>query len=189
METREAYDPSQARQGRPKGISVLAILHVGGGIVGLLLVPVLLFQFLTGRGLALGANQLGLSPSLLILAYLFLFSLATLSGIGMWRGTWWGWHLGSFYYLYGLARAGGALVHLPDIFGAIPPEAIEDLKKGPEFYAIKYGGRAVIHSLIYLYFFRAHVRKFFGVSAMRRWNPFLTHTAIYLIVMTIRNLL
>ena len=183
---RLAFTPVKER--RPKGISILSVLHIGGGILGLLVTPLLAVKLITGAGIPEGLNQLGLSPILLITAYLFLFGLATLSGIGMWRGRWWGWHLGAFYYLYSIARNAGALVHLPDVFGAIPAEALEDLERGPEFYAIKYGGRTLVHALIYLYFFKTNVRQFFGAPNKKKWNPFLTHTAIYVVVMTLRNI-
>ncbi len=174
---------------RPRGISALAGLHLIGGCFGLLLTPVLAIKLIKGSGIPEGLNQLGLSPLFLVLGYLFLFSLATFSGLGMWRGKWWGWHLGAFYYLYSIARAAGALVHLPDVFGSIPAEALEDMNQGPEFYAIKYGGRTLVHSVIYLYFFKPTVRRFFGIRKRARWNSVLTHMSIYLIVMTLRNLL
>jgi hypothetical protein len=176
------------QENRPKGISILAVLHIGGGILGLLVTPLLAIKLVTGSGIPEGLNQIGLSPILLIAAYLFLFALEASSGIGMWRGKWWGWHLGAFYYLYSIARNAGALVHLPDVFGTIPAEALEDMNRGPEFYAIKYGGRTLVHALIYLYFFKSNVRQFFGTPNKKKWNSFLTHTVIYLVVMTLRNI-
>ena len=173
----------------PLGISILASLHLIGGALGLLLTPLLAIKIITESGIPEGLNQLGLSPVFLVFGYLILFSLATFSGIGLWRGKWWGWHIGAFYYLYGIARAAGALVHLPDVFGAIPADALEDMDRGPEFYAIKYGGRTLVHALIYLYFFKPTVLQFFGIRKQRRWNSLLTHLAIYLIVMTLRNLI
>jgi hypothetical protein len=79
---------SPVKENRPKGISILAILHIGGGILDLLVTPLLAIKLVTGSGIPEGLNQLGLSPILLIAAYLFLFALAASSGIGMWLGKW-----------------------------------------------------------------------------------------------------
>ena len=181
--------PPSDKGSRPLGISILANLHLWGGVIGLLLTPLLALRFATSSGMTEGIAVIGGSRVLIILGYFIVFGLAVASGLGMKRGCWWGWHLGAFYYVYNIARNAGALVDLPLIFGRIPPEELEAMERDPAYYVIKYAGRTVVHSLIYLYFFKPHVRGFFGIPPLRRWSPFLTHTVIYLVVATLRNLL
>lgn len=173
---------------RPIGVTILAGLHIVGGGLGLLLVPLLAITLFTRGAIPEGLNQLGFAPPLIVLLYFVLFTMALMSGLGLWRGRWWGWHLGAIYYLYSMSRSIGALVHLPQIFGSIPAEALEEMERSPEYYAIKYAGRTLVHALVYLYLFKASVRNYCSIGKRPRWNSFLTHLLIYAIVMTMRNL-
>jgi hypothetical protein len=115
----------------------------------------------------------GLSPVLVAIATASLALLGVSSGIGMWVGRKWGWWLGSFYYVYSVARNASALLTI---------SALEDElaggTRGPEYYYVKYGGRVVVHFLILLYFFRGNVLRYFALENLPKWKAVSTLIAV-----------
>jgi hypothetical protein len=85
---------------------------------------------------------------------LFLAILAIASGVGMWTGAKWGWYLGSFYYMYSVIRCIFAIVNVYLLFDQLPADEVTAMSRGPAYHYFKFGGRAVIHALIFLYFFK-----------------------------------
>jgi hypothetical protein len=151
-----------ANRQRPLGISILAILHFGGGILlGALQFPLLAnFDELQGP-----LRTVGLAPVLLVIGVGFLALLAIAAGVGMWLGRKWGWWLGTFYYVYAIARNAAALVtvaNMADELAAGP--------HGPGYYYVKHAGRIVVHLLILLYFFKGNVLHYFGLEKLSKWK-------------------
>lgn len=155
---RPTGEPLRRRATRPVGVSILAMLHLVGG-VGLAVVLVALVVNRQAIGEPL--QMLGMPPALLIIGVLFLAVLTIASGVGMWMGTKWGWWLAAFYYLYGVVRHGSALMTV-----AALADRLEDGMRGPAFYLIKFGVRIIVHLLLVLYFFRGNVRAFFGLTTV-----------------------
>lgn len=145
---------------RPIGVSILAVLHFGGGVL-LLGVIVLLFPILNRA--AAPMESVGISPALATAALLLLSALAIASGIGMWMGTPWGWWCAIFYYVYSVARNANALLMVGELAEALP-----DSSRGAGYYYLKFGGRVIIHFLILLYFFKSSVLAFFCMQDVNR---------------------
>lgn len=170
------------RNKRPVGIAILAWLHIIGGALGALAIGVPLLRNTPEAREALSQN--GMVPFLLLTALVFLCVLACLSGIGLWLGRWWGWFLGAFYHAYGVVRNVCALVMIPYLLGSLRPEELAQAGYGLGFYCCKHAARIIVHTLIYLYFFKADVRRHFGLSPKGRWLPALGQFAIcYVITM------
>ena len=135
---------------RPVGVSILAVLHVMGG-VGLLAV-----QVAYRRGLGDAAAELGFSQLHLLFSVVLLGVLGVVSGLGMWLGRRWGWWLAVFSYAYAVLRAGNVLLILTQVGPELGVQQAEMTR-----HAIKFGGRIALNSLLIVYFCRPAVRKFF----------------------------
>ena len=174
---------------RPVGISVLSGLHIVAGILGAISAVLLANQFrnnLEGRE---AASAMGIPPSLYVLSVVFLVALALVSGIGMLTGKKWGWHLGSFAYLYTVLLNLNALLTLPTLFSSLSAEEIAQLSRNPQYYYVKYSVRLVMSFLIYRYFFKGNVRAFFDLSEQKRWKPVLVQIGVCIGVTAIVNVL
>ncbi|EMI47185.1 putative membrane protein [Rhodopirellula sp. SWK7] len=145
---------------RPVGVSVLAVLHILGGLV-LFGVQFLMFARLDSMEESLRA--MGIPPVLVIVGVMFLSVLTIASGIGMWMGTRWGWWLAAFYYVYGVLRNASALYTVVSM-----ADQLEGTARGPEFYMIKHSVRIVIQSLLLMYFFKGNVLDYFDLSTLKK---------------------
>jgi hypothetical protein len=110
------------------------------------------------------SNALGVPPALLVLSVAFLAILYLVSGIGMWRGTRWGWWLGAFSYSYAVARAASGLLFVSGFSGGLEGLTDADYRK----LGIKFSGRIVVSSLLFLYFFKSTVLAFFGLETLSK---------------------
>jgi hypothetical protein len=147
---------------RPPGITLLAVLHVIGGI----LLAVLQFALIAKLDeMEEPLRVVGLSPVLLVIGSAFLALIGIGAAVGMWLGRKWGWWLGAFYYVYGVARNASALLTL----GALDHD-LESSARGPEYYYFKHVGRIIVHLLILLYFFKGNVMAYFGLSELSKWK-------------------
>jgi len=104
---------------RPIRTSLLAVLHVAGGILGAIGTFFLVVQLGKNPEYQQGFDMLGLPPALLIVAIVFSCGLGIASGMGMWRGRKWGWYLGSFCYMYSIVRGANALATIPILMSSI----------------------------------------------------------------------
>lgn len=144
---------------RPLGISILAVLHAIGG-VGIL--AVLLFLVGQQDVLAKLGELLGFPVFLIILGILIVGGLSLASCVGMWKGTRWGWWVTSFYYMYSVVRYANALLFVSFF-------AQEDLGATDQqvlYHSVKFGGRIIVHLLIYLYLFKTNVLEYFGLEEL-----------------------
>lgn len=145
---------------RPVGVSILAVLHLVGGVL------------LLGAQFMLIANMqemdeslrfAGIPPMLLIGGVMFLAILTIASGVGMRMGTKWGWWLAAFYYTYSVFRNGSALMTIISV-----ADQLEGADRGPEYYMIKHGVRLIISLLLLMYFFKGNVLDFFGLARINK---------------------
>jgi hypothetical protein len=145
-------EQSHANRGRivprPVGVSILAVLHLIGGI-GLFVVQLFLFLFANVAAIEESLRGIGLPPALFVIGVMFLSVLTIASAIGMWLGTRWGWWVASFYYVYGIARNASALVTIVSV-----ADQVTGASRGPEYYLFKHSVRIVVHILILLYLFK-----------------------------------
>lgn len=147
---------------RPLGISILAILHLAGGV----LLCALQIPLLAAVGeLQDPLRAAGVPPILLVLGMLFLAVLGITAGVGMWLGKQWGWWFGAFYYVYGVARNAPALGTVAELADDLPEGA-----RGPGYYYAKHGMRILVHLLILLYFFKGNVLAYFGLEEQSKWK-------------------
>lgn len=144
------------RPNRPLGVSILSILHFIGGVGLLLLIPLMLSQF---DGLKQEGQGAGISAFANLLGTAFIAVLSLATGVGLWKGTRWGWWVGAFYYAYAIARNLSALIMTSDM-----ADEFADERRGIAYYLVKHSVRIAIHFLILLYFFKGNVREYFGVS-------------------------
>jgi len=157
---RPTREPRRGTATRPVGVSILAVLHLIGGVL-LFGAQFLLFANLQAMDESL--RSIGIPPALLVIGVMFLAILTIASGVGMWMGTRWGWWLAAFYYVYSIFRNGFALLTIVAM-----ADQLEGGTRGPEYYMIKHGGRVVVHLLLFLYFFKGNVLEFFGIEMLSK---------------------
>lgn len=172
---------------RPKGVSILGWLHLIGGLLGVL------FMAFFSMHPALketteGLREFGLAPWFVLLSILFLFTIGLGSGIGMLRGKKWGWYLGSFYYVYSVIRNVTALWTISALSTELEGE-LDSMNRGVEYYYAKHILRVLLHSAIYLYFFRSNVRVFFGTETIKMTSLILSQVGICLVIYLVANFL
>lgn len=157
---RGAPERERLKPDRPLGVSILAVLHLIGGI-GLFFAQFLLWSRLDAMQQPM--ETIGIPPVVLLAGVMFLSLLALASGIGLWTGARWGWWAAAFYYVYGIFRNGAALLTLAQF-----AEHLEGGTRGPEYYFIKHAGRIVVHGLILLYLMKGNVLEFFGQESLSK---------------------
>ena len=165
------------RSERPVGITILSVLHVIGGVLGVLVFAFALTK-LNDPQIKSGFDAVGIPYPLFLIGIGFLSVLALAAGIAMWLGTKWGWYLGSFYYAYSIATNLTALFSIGGVLSSFPDELGANHAPGPgQFYA-KFGVRLVISILIYLYFFKQNVREYFGLQNTNKWAAIAIQFAV-----------
>lgn len=157
------------RPTRPVGVSLLAVLHIVGG-VGLAVVLLIGLAYLGNTsqsrnrdGLLQVLNSNGISPALLLFGILFLLGIALASGIGLMLGSRWGWRVAIFYYTYSISRNLNALV-----FFAGATEALQNSSRGPAYYFAKHFARVAISILVLCYLMKPKVCDYFGVNESQK---------------------
>ena len=161
---------------RPIGISLLAGLHVIGSTIVTVIILLYMPKLQDRPELHTVIELLGIPPTILFITIGLLLALGFLSGIGMWTGKKWGWFIGSFYYAYFIITNINTIIMIPTILESFGGETT----RGPSYYYVKYGLRLCIRILIYIYFFRANVLTYFGLSGIKKWKPVLVQFGICL---------
>ena len=155
----ELASGSDQRQ-RPTGITLLSILSLLGGVAMLLL---LLQQFVISdtdpSAFGSGIGMPGIPSWILLFNVLLLAAVGTGAAIGMWNGTPWGWWLGAFYFMYAVFRNISAFVTVVNL-----ADQFEATERGVNYYLLKYGLRVLINALVFIYFFKGNVLRFFGLE-------------------------
>jgi hypothetical protein len=145
---------------RPIGVSILAVLHLIGGVV-LLGAQVVLLGKLDEVSAIM--DEVGIPPAALVFALLLLTGIVLASGIGMWLGARWGWWCAAFYYVYSVARSINALFSISDF-----ADVLESESRGPGYYYFKFSVGAFIHALLLLYFFKSNVIEYFDMEDVHK---------------------
>ncbi len=151
---------------RPIGVSILAILHLAGGVIGESV-------FIYRLDLDMDIPIFGLSPALILGVIILFFSLVAVSGIGLWKGKKWGWYIAGLFYLYGILRNGLSLIIVPLIpllMETVPVTDIIDMSRGPVYYYSRHGISFAVYFLIYIYLFKNNVREFFSLATQKKWK-------------------
>jgi hypothetical protein len=175
-----------AARDRPIGITLLSILALIGGIGMVALIAFGAFFLIRGddraKEMVEAMATIGLPLPLVAGGVVFLAILAIASGIGMLSGTKWGWYLGSFWYAYAIIRNLSALATVYGLSHAMPPDELASSSRTPGYYYTKYAIRLLISFLLYVYFFKANVREYFGLTGASRWKPVVTEIGICVII-------
>lgn len=146
---------------RPVGVTILAVLNLLGGLA------LLLMQTILWNKLGEGLQSIGISSAVGFAALVFLGVLGVSAGIGMLTGKRWGWWVGAFCLCYSVARNLNALIMIPSL---VEQHGAPDASVA-KFY-VKFAGRAIINSLLALYFFKANVVEYFRVGEIAAWKRF-----------------
>ena len=146
-------------EGRPIGISVLAVLYFLGGLLALGIVVL-------GPGsMPAEFEELGVSGLLIAIRIIFWCALGIAAGVGMWTRKRWGWWLGAFWLFYSIARNVNALLMLPGLVEQFGAQEVDVAK-----YQLRFAGRIAVSALLILYFFKSNVVAWFGVGATPGWK-------------------
>ena len=162
-------------QPRPLGISILAVLHVLGGI-GILAVQL----FVQPRGVEeadQAMRNFGFTFSMAVAAFTLVAALGIVSGVGFWLGRPWGWWVGAFSYIYRAFASLNAILTVIIYSAELATES-----RGVAFYLAKYGGRIVVSLLILSYLLRPKTLSYFGLSELRRFRAIGKMVIFYLVL-------
>jgi|SRR3989339_995066 len=159
---------------RPVILTILAILHVAGGALAFIAIPILVVVYQYKKEEA--PENFSSIVFLLLVSILLLAILALVSGIGMLRRKKWGWWVGVLYSIYGIVRNVSALITMSG-FGA----DFEEPPKGMEYYYFKHSFRVLVYALIVLYFFRGSVLEYFGLKQQSKTKAVIILFTIALI--------
>jgi hypothetical protein len=155
---------------RPIGVSILSVLHAIGGIMAAAFGVVFPFIVYKQPKFQEALVTLGIPLPLLVVGILILAFLGIASGVGMWIGVRWGWYLGSFYYMYSLVRSLSAILTVRLTLAQMPLAEAAAMTRDPQHYYLKFGVRAFIAALIFLYFFKNNVLEYFALKDLARWK-------------------
>jgi hypothetical protein len=161
---------------RPVGLSILAVLHLIGGIILAIGVVTLGFVFANDPKFAEMMSSMGITRGALIAGVLILAVLSLASAIGIWSGAVWGWYVGSFYYAYSISRNIAAFISV----STLPSEIDDALQSDGQLTKayVKFGGRLLVSLLLYWYYFKPNVRAYFGLEAVSPWSAVVVEVLI-----------
>jgi hypothetical protein len=165
---------SLTRRTRPLGLTILAVLHLIGGVQPV--VTQLAFVVNFGHQPEF-VRAMGYSPLMFLVAATALAVFGSASAIGLWTGARWGWWLGAFYCMYAVFRHLSALWLIASGLGL-------ELATFAPLYIV----RAIVALLCFLYFFRANVLAFFGLARLRKLRAAAILVGLCIAVTTVLTL-
>lgn len=145
---------------RPIGVTLLALLHIVGGLIGGLMV---LLAFLTRNISDFSASILGIPMWLAVIPLIVAMTLGFIAGFGLWSGRAWGWWMAVIYYTYSIMRNAGTV-----LLALMLTQGQESATIDVHRFVYKHGGRVLIDTLIMLYLFRRSILDFFDLYALPR---------------------
>ncbi|MCG8450817.1 MAG: hypothetical protein MI725_14710 [Pirellulales bacterium] len=151
-----------AGRARPIGIVILSWLHLLGGmlLLGILVMPLFME---TDIDIVNASKEIGFPPAFLVLGVVMLTALNLGAGAGMMLEKTWGWYFAVYYYIHSIYRSGYAFYMVSQLADQFEPG-----ERSADYYYAKYGGRTVIHFLIFLYFFSEKVTDYFDIGKFNR---------------------
>lgn len=182
VENTEEQAEASAEAPRPVGISVLIGWYTLVLFLGAVSVP---FAISKGSSdldnLQEAFSMLGYSAGMVLAGLLFVLFLTLGSLAGMILGTRWGWHFCTFYYMYRIASSFSALLQVP-LMVELEKADTGGITHSAGFYIFKFGVRIFISLLLYLYFYKSHVRAYFGIEEQRAGRYALYHLAMVVVI-------
>jgi hypothetical protein len=162
LATIASYLRRQSRRGiRPAGAALIAAFQLGLGFVLLLMLTMLIwFAAVDFDRLRDQFKDQAAKPEGFILSVLVMCALSLAGGIGLWRGTRWGWHIVVFAVACGIVR--NLLSMLLD------PVAVQELGQSLAFFYSQHLFRAGLNAIMLAYLYRAGVLRFCSLTLSRR---------------------
>ena len=108
--------------------------------------------------------------------------LNVISGIGMLKGLKWGWWLGAFNQIFGVARNIIAFVYI-----YFEKETLSAPNVDIPKYLAKYGIRAILGTAIAVYFFSRVVAEYFDIDHSKRTTSALKIIGVSILMLIIRE--
>lgn len=133
-----------------------------GGILLFALIGIFNSQLMEGMA------SIGIPGYYSLIAILVLACLSTLGAIGMWLGKKSGWWIGATYFVYVCLLSLQAVLQVPTLV-----EEFGEPERGVQYYYVQYIGRAIVHALLFLYFFKSNVTEYFQMGAVLWWKRLL----------------
>lgn len=156
-----AYLERLSRQrGRPIGLTIIAMLQFGIGVVALIAFCFATASVLTRyEELQVKLRPVALSPEQVLAGLLMMSALALMASIGLWYGTPRGWKIAVFAIGCGVARN---LISL-----MLDWEMIAALGHSGYFYYLQHGCRAGVGVVMLIYLYRAKVLRYCSLPVAR----------------------
>ncbi len=178
-ESTEQLTVDDTRLLRPTFITILAVLHIVGGTVGLCMMADLVLNP------PKVADPLPNESVLVFLVFGFYIALlALLAGVGMANGWRWGWWLTAYYYLYRISGSANALFFLGQFH-----EEVSAGSRGVGHYLAQYGFRLLIGMLIIWYLFSDRVLEYFRLADQSRLRSAFSVIAGAIATVVLQNVL
>ncbi|MDX1682213.1 MAG: hypothetical protein R3336_03740 [Phycisphaeraceae bacterium] len=168
---------------RPLGISILSVIYMTVGGIGLLvggLYLLVLSGLVSPEEAEKAREAVGAAWQVKTGVFILAMMAMLAAGIGMWWGETWGWFLGS---LFGMLFIVGSLVNLMQVMQlleTVSAEAADETRRQLTQQYVNHVAGMVIYGLIYTYFFKGTVRTFFRLREWPWWKPVTIHVAICL---------
>jgi hypothetical protein len=142
---------------RPIGLTVIALFQLSVGAIGLLLFAMAMMSFFTRyEQLHVNLRQFSLTPEELLARFGTTSAMALLAGIGLWRGTAWGWEMAIFAIACALAQNVFSLL--------IDHSMVARLGPSEQFYYFQHGFRICLAAAMLAYLFRPTIRRFCSLN-------------------------
>lgn len=165
---------------RPVGLTVLAVLHLLGGLF-LCALTMLLGGMATAMGPALGVAKV-----IIVLSMLIVVIVPLASAVGIFIGERWGWWVSAYFYVHAISQNLQRIFLAGDVGAALGVQI--DQAENLRVVAV----RSLISVLILMYLFQPKVLDYFNIVHDSRWKSLGilvgVHVALVIFV-TIVNLL
>jgi len=171
---------------RPLEVTLLSMLHlIAGAIFAAMLILTIVYSITSKDELNLFITALGMkgyTPLFLGIVLAITTGIAFVSGIGMLKGSKWGWHVGAFYYAYNIFRNINFMffIHLP--ISIFPLEALTSFINDPNLYFVKYLVRGFVFFLFYFIMNTKRFRVYFGLKLEKNLIVLLIEFLVLIII-------
>lgn len=143
----------------PVGLKILVALQIIGG-TGLLYI---FASKMFWNELPAVERDSGFSGIILVVSISFLIFLDFSAAIGAILRKKWGWFFGAFYFAHSIMRYSNTILTATFIADELQATNDELLK-----VYFKYGGRIIVNSLVFLYFFKSNVLEYFDIISTKK---------------------